>query len=526
MVKKNWKILLTKLENNRGSVLLTTYMLTMVLLVLGAAFLVLSSNEAKISEVQRKTTQAFYIAEAGIERAIFDLKTDFENSKDWTDSNINGWTVDKTDTDADGYYPLPDASDVANAAYPTTALGDGSYSVRLMNGTGVDDIYIRSMGTIGSVSQTIEIYVTVVSLSPWDNAIFGGSGSSGGWVNGNVNVSGSVHILGNGLDDGDNAIALVGGAKLVRNNYDGLDLHPLLEAKIPALPTTTVTGESTLSETLNAELRVKKGIVSLSGLASAAEETKVADFEDGEKESMDGAYVTDGYGGNQGASNVYSDNGATEAYDLGDAVTFPGLDDPYPDNPSQDYYEYFADNALVLTNELSAVTPASSFTLGNCATNCITMDGSGTMVVQGMIYLENGNDLSITGPIIGGDITYTGTGSILVTGSTEIDANLVTPVPAAGQTTFPDNILGIMTPNDISMGNGAQREVMGLFYAEGEVSTNMQTILLGTIVANQFNITNQVPKIFQVPEVSNNLPPGMISGDDVYFMKVVSWQKI
>ncbi len=553
MFTKNWKILLTKLEDNRGSVLLTTYMLTMVLLILGAAFLVLSSNESRISEVQRKTTQAFYIAEAGIERAIYDLKEDFANSQDWTDGNINGLVFayhgDEEDLDDDDILDAGEDTDSDGLLdphfvllpYVSTGLNDGSYSVSLMNVTGTDDIWIRSTGTIGSISQTILVYATIVSLSPWDNAIFGGAGQSGRWVNGNVNVSGSVHVLGsedkngngvldsgedandNGVLDelgpGDTAIDLGGTAELVRNNYEILDAA--LEARIPVLPRTTVNGEDV--ETLNAELRVKHGNVGLSGSSTLGEPDNPGDDE---KETVDAVYITDGYSGNQGASNVYSDNGTDQAYDLGDAVVFPSLDDPYPDNPIQDYYEYFEDNALVLTTELSAVTASSIFTYGDCATNCITMDGAGTMVIQGIIYVDEDNDLSISGPQVGGDITYTGTGSILVTGSVEIDANVVTPAPAGVETTFPDNILGIMTPNNIALGNAADRDIMGLFYAEGEVITNMQTNLVGTIVANEFNIASQVPSVFQVPEAANNLPPGMVGGDAANILRIVSWQKI
>ncbi len=502
---------LLRIANEKGSVLLTTYLLITVLLLLGTAFLIASSNEGRAAESQRKITQAFYLAEAGVERMIYNLKKDFSADEDWSDDEINGWTYDSTDTDANGYFPFPDASDAANNAYPSTVLGDGSYSISLKS-SGSDDIWIRSTGMVGSIRQTVRVYVRIVSLSPWDNAIFGGSGSSGGWVNGNVNVSGSVHILGDGLDPGDNAIDLGGTAELVRNNYTGLD--PLLRAKVPALPTTDV-GVDLGVETLNAELRVKRGLVGLSGSSSVGEPNVVGNTT---KEKVDGVFVTDGYNGNQGSGNVYSDNGFSNAYDLGDAVTFPSLSDPYPDDPSKDYYEYFADNGLVLTNELAAVTPASSFTLGDCATNCVTMDGAGNMTVKGMIYVQSNNNLSLTG----GTINYTGTGSILVTGNATIDVNLYT----AGNNSFPTNILGIMTPKNINVGNSAQRDVMGLFYAEGEVRTAKQTDLMGTIVANHFNITDQVPSIYQVPKAAKNLPPGMIGGDPVNLIKVVSWQKI
>ena len=552
MFTKNWKILLTKLEDNRGSVLLTTYMLTMVLLILGAAFLVLSSNESRISEVQRKTTQSFYIAEAGIERAIYDLKEDFVNSQDWADNDINSWKVVSSSA---AYYPLPDMTNVANAAYPTTALGDGSYTVSLKNVDGTDDIWIRSTGTIGSVSQTILVYVKIVNLSPWVNAIFGGSGAVGGsMVKGNVIIAGSVHILGNGLADDVNAIDLTGGAVLVENNYGGMPAA--LELKVPALPTITL-GEDTV-ETLSSELRVKKGLIGLSGTAEVGEDDAPGDA-DNEKEMIDGAYVTDGYDGNQGAANVNSDNGTDQAYDLGDAVTFPHLSDISAEDAGKTIQEYFEDQTPVHSNPtavdleavLSSLTAASDFEYyddvnGNDVFDVLTehgisMDGDGNMVISGQIYVE--------GPvsIIGADvISYEGTGTILAEGDVTITTSLVT----AGINSYPaangvldagedlnangildsgedlGGILGIMTPGNMILGGAAQLDIMGLFYAEGQVVTNKQTNIVGTLVTNYFNAGINVPAIFQVPETANNLPPGMISGDDAYFMKVVSWQKI
>jgi len=74
--------------NTRGSSLIITYMLTTVLLVLGAAFVVLSTNERRVAERNRMTARTFHIAEAGIEQAILTLRNDFVNavgSPSWDD---------------------------------------------------------------------------------------------------------------------------------------------------------------------------------------------------------------------------------------------------------------------------------------------------------------------------------------------------------------------------------------------------------------------------------------------------------
>ena len=117
-------------------------------------------------------------------------------------------------------------------------------------------------------------------------------------------------------------------------------------------------------------------------------------------------------------------------------------------------------------------------------------------------------------------ITYTGSGAILAEGNVQINANLVTN----GNNSFPTNIIGIMTPNTIGF-NEANIDVMGLFYAENTVKVEKQTDIVGTIVSNYFDIGTNVPSVYQVPDVMNNLPAGLIGQGDTWIMKKVSWRK-
>lgn len=548
MATRMQKILFVRLKNNRGSVLLVTYFLTATLLIFGAAFLMISSADARRAAIQHKTDLAFYIAEAGIEQVIYELKDEFETGDgSWLDDVTIGGTNYMPNTTA--FYTVYSQKVYPSGSYTHafSQTNDNHYTVGLRNITGEEDLWIRSTGEVDGITQTIQVYAKIINVSPWNNAIFGGAGGSGTMVNGNVNIYGSVHILGNGLDAGDNAINLGGTSELVGNNYNigpqGLD--PLLKAKIPDLPQVTL-NEGTVDEetvdTLSAELRVKNGIVSLSGNSTVGQENDSSG--NTVKEMIDGAYVSDGYGGTKGIINVHSDNGTNEAYDLGEAVHFPSLDDPYPSNPSQNYHQYFADpaNALVLSgDELSHIVdgPGTDFAYGNCSTNCITKDVDGNLYIQGLVYVADSQDFKVEQVLTqddidagrrGANISYTGTGTILVSGNVEIDANFVT----TGDDSFPANIIGIMTPNNITLGGSSQKDVMGLFFAGsvdvsdnpiGEISTNFQTDIIGTVITNNFDFSNQVPSIFQVPEVLNNLPLGLIANEMVWYMNMVSWQK-
>lgn len=505
----NYKIRLLT-GNERGSLLLISYFVILILMGTGAALALFSTNESRVSERQRLTTVAFHVAESGIERALYDLRQDFigASNPSWSDGDINGFTMGPNTVN---YYPFPYTSQT-----PNNVIGEGSYVVEMRNVASNEHVWIKSVGTVGDVSHEIVVYVKMINLSPWDNAIFAGSGASGAMINGNVDIRGSVHILGSGLNPGDFAIDLGGTAEIVGNNYNGVDAA--LQARVPALDTTVVNGETV--ETLGAELRIKKGMMGLSGSSSAG----LPDvYGNAYKETVDGVFVTDGYGGNQGTNNVHSDNGTTNSYDLGDTISFPNLSDPSAANPALTHQQYLKSVGYTPTpseeSQLANITPGSNFTIGD-ANGSITADGSGNLTIDGVVYLDNGSDLGFSKQGSNKTITYTGTGVILVTGDVQINTDLVT----SGNNSFPNNIMGIMTPNDIGF-NQAQIDVMGLFYAENQVTVEKQTDIMGTIVSNYFDMGTNVPSIFQVPETANNLPPGMIGGDNVYWYLLVAWIK-
>jgi len=502
----------------KGVILVISQFIIVGLILLGGAFMILSTNESRGVERQKMTEQAFYIAEAGIERALYDLRQDYINdtTPSWTDGDINAYTAIASST----YYDIN---------YATTTIGGGSYAVKFKNvgtSSGDDDddddddessdfsedkIWIQSMGTLGDVTETIEVYAKIVNVSIWNNALVAGTGLSNLVINGNVKINGSVHILGDGLSSSDYALDLSGSAK-IGNNYSSLD--PLLAVKIPALETTTHNGETV--ETLHAEVRVKNGLVGLSGSATIGEADQSGDSD---KETIDGVYVTDGWGGNKGSANVYSDNGTVNAYDLGSSASFPSLSDTSSENPSMTNEEYFESTALVLTTELSAIDPTSNFSYSN-GISSISMDGNGNLTIADKVYVDEGNNIGMSKSGSNKIITYTGTGTLLVTGNVQIDISLVT----SGDDSFPSNILGIMTPNSIGF-NASNADVMGFFYAEDTITVSKQTDFIGTMVSNYFNLTN-VPDFYEVPSAMSNLPPGMITGEDSWKMIVVSWEQL
>ena len=79
MKEKNKKIINNKIKNifsnQKGMALLTTLIFVFVLVTLAVALLTMTNNDTKMSTLQRESNKAFYLADAGIEDALWKLNT-------------------------------------------------------------------------------------------------------------------------------------------------------------------------------------------------------------------------------------------------------------------------------------------------------------------------------------------------------------------------------------------------------------------------------------------------------------------
>ncbi len=508
-------------NSESGVILPIVIILMLALTITGLAFLNAGVMENRLVRREVHKNQAFYLAEAGLERTLWNLKQDFENgSGDWTDDNvINGVSVG--DPDDDDWRPFE---------YDHTSLGAGSYVVKLKY-VDEDEIWVKSTGTedVKNISKTVQVYVKIENISVWNNAIFAGTGAVAGQViEGNALIHGSVLILGSGLQPDDLAIDMSGTAG-TRNNYEGLPAE--LAGKIPPCPQTSFNGETV--DSLDATLRVKQGKVGLSGTAKVGEQDWVGNSF---KETMDGVYVTDGYGGNKGADNVYSDNGTGNPYDLGDNVQFPSLRDSYVDPDTgtsySTYLNYLDANSLHISeNEISSEVDDFNYFDAN---GSISWDQSeGKLTVNGIVYVD-ADSLDIGKKQE--TIEYSGTGTIVVAqdsgdgivGNIRIHGDLLAQgTYTLGGGGFPNNALGLVTGTlDLATGAGeSQLTMTGAFFAENEVFSAKQNRIAGTFVCNHFDIT-QVPSIYQVPDLATNLPPGIPGGPPDWHITVSQWSEV
>jgi hypothetical protein len=490
--------MMKRLGNENGTALLIALLIMLMLTLIFAAAVTTSVTDIDISKNQKERTLSFYTAEAGLQLAIGVLRTNFnELNNDTLEALIN--------------------------TNPT--LGGGNFSVGVQGTSPFKTLTSTGLNRDGEAAVQVTVKRRRHPVNIWDNIVFAGTGQMGGAIAGNVNMHGSVHILGDDLNDGDVAMEMTGGGN-IHNNYTGITAA--LSSRLPSLDTTTFNGE--VVSTLDAELRVKKGRVDISGTSN----TGFPDVTGGSppiKETVDGCYVTDGYGGNQGTNNVYSDNGTGEGYDVGDGISMPDLDESYTDPNSgityPTYMNYLQNNALVISGDVT-LKPGDEYPAVSNGFGSIYMDASGNLQISGIVYvtgdieIEAGQGTEKHTPVI-----YDGKGTLVSDQSIDVSTHVLS------NGTFPsDDVLGFIAYDDVNIGSGpgdAQLNIMGAFFAKDMINNNKQNQLAGAMVSNYFMIDN-VPDLFHVPSLVDNLPPGMPGGQtiDVYTYKIVSgtWREL
>ncbi len=561
-------------DNNRGMALMLT------LFFIAISIVVLSTLSARLLNQSHHVDhfRVFKDCFNGLEAALEESKLEIEAGKDgWI--GLDSWQApagqlvlpefDQTGVVPESFASIPEieyfalAQDWSTDGIDNTGDGDIDGSDERFTYT------IHAFARNGQVTRHSETVVRGIDVNVWRNAIFAGSGQAGGVIKGNVSIHGSVHVLGDNILAGGASLAAIdlSGTSLIHNNYDGIPADLL--ARIPALTKSNWNDE--MVESLDASLRVKKGLVGMSGNSEiGSPDTPGNAF----KETMDGTYVSDGWTGNAVVDDgdrgdplsVSSDNGWDELYDLGDRVSFPLLTDEWHDpdtgamewnNDTGDWYthaDYF--NQVLVADPLVKDDGAYNgniilYTRGddfywNATTNeelngslpatppapdddYILFDAStDTLLINGQLAING--DLTLRGQGNETSIHYSGRAALLVKGNVQLDTDLLScnnGNPADTANSFPvNNIIGIMGAQDMVVGSVAQISLMGAFYAQNRIQSSKQTNVIGTFVSKYFDMGSNVPSIFQVPSLADNLPLGMIGNYPIMSLTQLSWREI
>lgn len=507
------------LQEEKGFSLLIIILLMVMMTFLGLSGIMTTNTDVQISANYYGSYRALNLAEAGLQRAMADILWDL-----WQDQNLSNSNFYQSGSST------PLTIFPASTSFYTVfsgSLGNGTYTVAFKNVGGSpnfspNEIFVRSTGVTGNGSQkVIESYLATENVNPWNNAIFANKNGGGVPINGNVNVGGSVHILGNGINPcvpsnpgTSNTAVYIQTGNIFNghtNGGSGNDIDSTLATYI------NYTGWDKTN--LNAKFRVQRGCVDMhngSGtIGKSANPVKGIYIGNGNDANNDGIN-DDIIGGINGGSgqNLYSNNRTKAAYDLGNKVTFPSIDVAWLDAHS-------------LNGATSCpATPGGYMEIKNDTLNFLCTNGtnsilwdkaSQTLTVNGVIKLDEIR--------IRTDIKYSGRGTLYCSNSSkevEIEGNIL-PVALASYPTV--HVLGILAAGDVRF-NRSQLRAAGAFYSAKMITPQQQTEVAGTLVCDKFNLGSQVPKIWQVPTLSNNLPPGMPGSLPLWGFTSKRWREV
>lgn len=532
----------------KGSAIVAALLLIVVGTLVVGGYLSYVGKEAQMTKDLNDSIKAFYIAEAGLERA---LKQTYD---DWYNSDLFRLNT------------------ISATNFPDTASSYGTYTV---SETWINTNLTKRVTSTGTYGNEVRIvYKDVYHPLKISGAVIACSGSQGtGKISGNVRIMGSMYISGeepfvdtneNSLYDAgepfrdissnsswgqyldvndadttnDYAFRMTGNSE-IGNNYGYMPND--LKSRVPSI----YNGDY-LWDTLSAKLMVKYGRIGIE--SGSAYIGAPENLYDGLKNTMDSVIIPDGIIGS--LSQVYTDEylyGSDKRSLFDSTIRMPSVKDGYTDHATGTFYASPADpynsdtlggyeqylytvatgtDGVYINGDLT-FSPTSNFTYGNvtdAGKHGISMDGNGNLRINGLVYI-NGK-LTIDSAPGKGDILYSGRGSLYVRGyrndtvddDVAINVNLLTGGAYHGA--FPASAIGIMTRENISF-SGANNHVMGAFYAGNSIKMTKQYEIAGTVMSTYFDMTDQVPSIYQVPSLGDNPPafmlPITLGGETIQF---------
>ena len=554
-----------KAGSRRGTALVLALFMITVLTVVGTMVLNTSIVEIKMAQNQKISSQAFYAAEAGLERLLLMHLADFENdtggNAPWGNDSYPGWAETVTVTDSSGsltFDPTIRSMDMyvngSTENLKMITIGGGqtvdTCSFALYKyAVSSNEVYLMSRATGNGGVAAVEYRLGGEDVSPYNNAIFTNIGISGSFQ-GSVNIAGSVYSRGT---------LNVGANVHIWNNYDNNG---------PGGNTwTTNTTINTILDyvgDLDTKVRVKGGDLILGSAATQIGES-------GDDNAIAGVYV-DGSTNLESVGTHYYEEYSNEVPDVPMPTLLDGL--------YGEFGETFIDACIAsegYTGDISAIA-TSLYEAWATGTDCFSTS-MGAVYDGDIVIDKNTTDGWLVGPdALGNGLYYdappggTGMGEITVQGIVVINGDLTFgdnkldglyynatgadtgsgSDAAEGATLFLNgnftangefyadqgylkgdlypgtndiNSLGIVATGDVSLTGHNSDTHSGFFFAEGQVNFNKQSKFAGTVISNLVNYA-QVPDVYQVPNLRNYLPPGIPGGQTVQRITRREWRRV
>ncbi|MDO8683378.1 MAG: hypothetical protein Q7N50_07855, partial [Armatimonadota bacterium] len=144
----------------------------------------------------------------------------------------------------------------------------------------------------------------------------------------------------------------------------------------------------------------------------------------------------------------------------------------------------------------------------------------GLLTIDGIVRMNVDLDLGKKN----NTVTYTGNGTLFSDGDVRVHSDLLS------RSTFPTvDSLGVMTSKIMYLATGggeSQVNMTGAFYAQNKVVSTKQNEIAGSFVAGYFDLGSNVPKIYQVPALSQYLPGGLPKGTTSTTITTLSWRRL
>ncbi len=551
------------INNESGMALVIALVLLLALTVLGVSSLVTSTLDIQLSGNERRAAESLNLADAGIETGLLDALNDYKlDAGGWSNAtfraiyNGTNHNIDLGTTQygefsgvavpSETQWGNPFSSDgnitgaIGNAVDPyggAFTLGDGKYRVLLLRDADEpNEIYIRSYAEHSTGARKIlQLRLVMDTLDAWRNAVFAGSGSATATINGNVNVSGSMHILGTGDTNSwsisGNATVLNGYKNAGTPSVPAADMWSRVGHTLEVVEGLTYNGQPVY--TLESVFRSKNVQVTIGGSAAIGDAATIDSNGDGindiieydghyYKPSMDAVYANKAITG-----TVYADETAwPDGYDLGDKIQLPTLQEDYAGqlnrngqplnasdcvDPNACVYKDYITTMSVVVNGASAFSTSCSLTPGVTDSFCVGYDdnaaceagtggtcvdpngclkwvknpaaaGDPNLVIDGRVQITGCSQLILAPG--GSSVIYQGKGIIYTGGDVRIDGNLINPVDREFLT---HDLLGLITEKSLNMAESTPQSVlMGGFYAAQTIGTSKVGKIFGAMVANLF----------------------------------------
>jgi len=205
-------------SNQKGMALLTTLIFVFILVTFAVALLTLTSNDTKLSTLQKESTRAFYLAETGIDKALWYLNT----------------PVDLGGEDKYLWRPTSDApfkEGVTSLEYYEISIENKGVDSPPEKPT--DKIEITSVGTVKggkySAGKRTVVVTAIIGISPssdvsYDHAIFTDGNMT---LNGGISIDGSIHSNSDLTANGDAVNLQNGSATASGTNNLGASGQPI-----------------------------------------------------------------------------------------------------------------------------------------------------------------------------------------------------------------------------------------------------------------------------------------------------------